>query len=34
VWLDRRGEHDGRRLDVDVIGGLAELPALLVAARV
>jgi putative hydrolase of the HAD superfamily len=29
VWLDRRGEHDGRPLDVDVIGGLDELPALL-----
>lgn len=29
VWLDRRGEHDDRPLDVTVISGLAELPALL-----
>jgi putative hydrolase of the HAD superfamily len=29
VWLDRRGQHDQRPLEVTVIAGLAELPALL-----
>jgi putative hydrolase of the HAD superfamily len=33
VWLDRRGEHDNRPLDVAVIRGLDELPRIVVATR-
>jgi putative hydrolase of the HAD superfamily len=29
VWLDRRAEHDGRPLEVSVIGGLAQLAELI-----
>jgi putative hydrolase of the HAD superfamily len=29
VWLDRRGEHDGRPVDFDVITSLRDVPALL-----